>query len=148
MGSFYKDDNGHLWRYDVRRYVADEGGSFPYGDARGVTDAYGGAVTQWFERGSIDNAHDEINAAIDLKAAILGASEAAAKAAASVKKSDGTGTKPTPPGSSSVPSTTKKDTTPTTTSSPMSSNMKTLLLGVLGIGVVGVAWKIRESRAT
>jgi hypothetical protein len=135
LGDVYKDDNGHLWRYETRP-------ALPSGEIRAVTDAYGGAATSWVDRSLLGTSdHDETNASIELKAAILGAAEKA-------------GDFGTPGGGGSTPSPTKKVTSPSMPSgsttkpeiepyaaaaSSSGNNMLFIILGMIGAGLI--AWK-------
>jgi hypothetical protein len=90
LGDFYKDDNGSLWKYDVKA-------GYPAGYVRAMTDQYGGSTSPWFDRPVLPGSdHDEVNAWIDRKALILGAIETAAeKAGEAAAKKSKTAPKPT-----------------------------------------------------
>ena len=141
LGDFYKDDNGHLWRYEVKS-------GLPFGYVRAVTDAYGGAQTAWFPRPTLpSNDHWEVNPAIDTKAAILGVAEEAGEAAEEgAGGGDGggdstrpTSTKPKVPGSS-LPGLISKSETPKSTATTAPTASVGAFFIILGAGLV--AWKI------
>jgi hypothetical protein len=138
LGDSYRDDNGHLWWYERRA-------ALPFGEIRAFTDAYGGAQTEWTARSPLGlKDHDDTNASIEMKAAILGVAE---KVGEVVSETPPSGGKSTPKSSASSFKTyateeegVEEQSASARVASSSSNSVLLIFLGMIGAGLV--VWKL------